>query len=233
MSSTCILLIAMFGQVASAEDVVTQMQIRDGQIETLEFLFQLETVRGPGYYEVESKIEKEEVRGRLRYRAPHEVKLERLSESGEILEVRAVSPDGTKAKGFSIVPKTGSVNGYITAADGGFYFSPFMGISGLFQHAALADFPIYFKAAKAKKEREFHVAFVGKVIRLTSGDVSWDVDPEHGYLIVADIVVTSKGSTAEIVSAEQCSRAGRWCVTTCWWKLSRGSDDKDVEDGTK
>ena len=185
MSMTFVLMLAVLGQVASAEDLIAQMQAQDDQIRTLEFLFRVDQVKGPNYFDVAEKVLKTTTHGRLRFRAPHEVKLERLSESGEVLEARAISADGAKMNGFSLEPVTGSVSGFTAKADFKFYLTKFAGVDSVFRYAQFEGLRLRFLTGKAKTDSQ--VTAVGKLLRLSrpATPAQFDVDPARGYWVVA------------------------------------------------
>lgn len=189
MSAECFLWLALLGQIASAEDVISQMQAQDGQIRTLEFTFHVEEFKGPGDFDVEEKeLKQTTTRGRLRFRAPHEVKLERFSESGDVLEARAISVDGVQMKGFVLRPETGTVDGFIALASYEFYFP---GVAGLFRHAQFEG--LRMRLLTPEGMRESRVVTVGGLLRLSRSSLQWDVDPARGYW-----VVFSSGSLRDI-----------------------------------
>ncbi len=200
MSMVCALIV-MFGQVVSAEDLVSQMQAQDDQIQTLDFRFHLDEVKGPGYFADPKKIERTKTRGRLLFRAPHEVRLERVSDSGDVLEVRVISSDGNQAKHLTVMPETGNSNGLITNAGFEFYLSSFHGISWLFRRPVLEGFRNRFRVAKDQKWR---VTSVGELQRMSFTGFHLDVDPARGYWIVAGDtkVPNSKGEIHRVETIE-------------------------------
>lgn len=202
MSTACVVLMALLGQVASAEDLVSQMQAQHDQIQTLEFVFHLDVVYGPGFFDVDEKILRTQTRGRLRFRAPHEVRLERFSESGEVLETRVISPDGAQAKHLSVVPETGSANGLITTASSDLYLSSFHGISWLFRHAHLDG--LRSRIRMTKDPAQWRVTTVGSLLRLSFSGFQFDVDPARGYWIVSGSATlpNSKGEIRKRESTE-------------------------------
>ncbi len=183
MSTATILFIVMLGQTASAEDVISQMQAQVDQIQTLEFLFHVEEFKGPGIVDVDEKeLRKTIVVGRLLYRAPHEVKLERHSELGDVLEARAISADGAQMKGFTLSPETGTVEGFTAQASLNFYFS---GVAGLFRPAQIEG--LRMRLLFPKDNSESRVVAVGNLLRLSrsAAPAQFDVDPTRGYWVVA------------------------------------------------
>lgn len=198
MSMACVFMMAMLSQVASAEDVVSQMQAQVDQIQTLEFLFHLVEVKGPGFFEVDEKIVERKTPGRLRFRAPHEVRLDRFSESGEILETRVISPDGLQAKHLSVIPESGNAAGLITDVDRRLYLTTFFGTTWLFQRTTVDDFRVQFRLSKeGSNDRQWRVSSVGTLLRMSMpwNSFEYDVDPARGYWIVAGraTVPNSKG----------------------------------------